>query len=522
MSVPPEVIKKMVEDAIAVQRADIGVIKEKRGTKFTIPDALPYVEAVRKMAPVGPMKKEVIDLHVNSVVAHYEILNEIAKDKTIRPEDDPFVEHYQTPVVLKILYELDPKFREAVETFVKELEKRRDLIGREAMRKYCGFYGPTCVVDFAYSVGGMSGLFAYILEKVPIDKKYKEAILAAKSWGMNTSYGFGAKFISAIEAGKTLEEALSAEIEMLKKIWLTPVEAQVEVMKEAGHISFDPAEYMKRYEQRIRPYVKAALDAGVHPGNICVVPAYCVGDVGHHIAQSMYNMAKDDVVMAIMEAVTEVMISTLETALKEGKLKSEYDVLRVATGSTAAAVAYIAEQDGFSASMIIDLLVKRFFNLVLKSPARGVAAELHNVDFMDMLLRGWKIITPKPWGRGGEVIKGVKVDLTPIEKNEVLKNPQRYTYPGCAITVRFSALMRLADFPCLLTSEPVTATLNTYIVALRPETVISPPPICKSCAPSFILTGRCIHCYYRRVIAKEVPLVSVFADGVLGGAGALG
>jgi len=61
------------------------------------------------MAPVGEMKKEVIDLHVASVVAHYEILNEIAVDKTIRPEDDPFVEHYQTPVILEILYELDPQ-----------------------------------------------------------------------------------------------------------------------------------------------------------------------------------------------------------------------------------------------------------------------------------------------------------------------------------------------------------------------------------------------------------------------------
>ena len=43
-------------------------------------------------------------------------------------------------------------------------------------------------------------------------------------------------------------------------------------------------------------------------------------------------------------------------------------------------------------------------------------------------------------------------------------NPQRYTYPACAITVRFSSLMRLADYPCLLTSEPITATMMTNVV----------------------------------------------------------
>jgi len=503
-----DILKKIVEDAIAAQRADINVIKIKRGGIFKVEDSAPYVEATKKMEPVGDMKKEVIDLFKNAIVAHFEILKEIARAGTIRPEDDPFVEHYQTPVVLKILYELDPKFREAVEKFVAEIERRKDLIGREAVKKYAGFYGPTTVVDFAFSVGGMPGYFAYILDKTDIDPKYKETILAAKSWGMNTSYGFGSKFMAAIEAGKTLDEALKEEIEILKKMWLDPVGTQVQLMTEIGHESFDPAEYMKRFEERLKPYIKAAYDAGVHPGNICVVPAYGVGDAGHHISQSMYNMAKDDVVMAVMESVTDVLEATLTSALKDEKLRDEYHVLTVATGSLAAATAYIAELDGFSAPMIIDLLVKRFFNLVIKSPLRGAAAELHNVDFMDMLLRGWKIITPKPWGKGG-VISRVPIDLTPIHKNEVLMNPQRYTYPGCAITVRFSALMRLADFPCLLTSEPVTATINTYIVALHPEIPIAPPRICKACAPSFILTGRCVHCYYRRGIAKEVPLTAV-------------
>ncbi|MGC8543847.1 MAG: DUF2193 family protein, partial [Vulcanisaeta sp.] len=129
---PPEVIEKMVNDAIAVQKADISVIKQKRGGKFVFPDAEPYVNIVKGMRPVGNMNKAVIDLFVNSVVAHYEILNDIAVNKTVRPEDDPFVEHYQTPAVLEILYDLDPKFRDSVETFVNHFNDSdiRAFIGR--------------------------------------------------------------------------------------------------------------------------------------------------------------------------------------------------------------------------------------------------------------------------------------------------------------------------------------------------------------------------------------------------------
>jgi hypothetical protein len=42
--------------------------------------------------------------------------------------------------------------------------------------------------------------------------------------------------------------------------------------------------------------------------------------------------------------------------------------------------------------------------------------------------------------------------------------------------------MRLADFPCLLTSEPVTATLMTNLIALNPDKPGSPARVCKDCA----------------------------------------
>lgn len=487
--------EKMIKEALSAQRADIGVIKEKRGQTFTIGDAQPYVDAVNGMTVGEGQSPEVIDLHVQSVNAHYEILKGLTE--YVRPEDDPFVEHYQTPPILEILVEEDTGFKESMSKFIDAIATNEALVGREAVRRYGGFYGPTCVVDFAFCPGSTTSVVNEILKGVDIPTAHKKAILSAKSWGMNTSYGIGAAFADSIEAGKTTAQAVRDEIEMLQMVYREPIAAQTKLMTDGGHQSFDVKEYMLKYKERMKPLILKAVEAGVHYGNIVTVPAYCVGDVAHHIAQSMFNMAKDDVIMAIMEAETDVLANTLQRGLEQG-YDSAYDVLSVATGSTACGAAYILEKDGFTAPMVIDLLTKRFYNYVQLYPNRGAAAELHNVDFMDMIHRGSNILEDEPIGNGGKV-RGVKVDLDPIDKNEVLANPQRYTYPACGITVRFSALMRLADFPCLLTSEPVTATLMTNIIALNPEVPGSPARVCKDCAVC-ILTKRHSHCSWHDTV----------------------
>ena len=143
-------------------------------------------------------------------------------------------------------------------------------------------------------------------------------------------------------------------------------------------------------------------------------------------------------------------------------------MLSVATGSTACATAYILWKDSFTVPMVIDLLNKRFHNYCAMHPDRGEADELHNVDFMDILKRGEAILDIAPLGKGGKV-KGIEVDLSPSTSHEVIANPQRYTYPACAITQRFAALMTLADFPCFLTPECTTATIMTNAVAVAPR-----------------------------------------------------
>ncbi|OWT32777.1 hypothetical protein BGI41_05860 [Methanobrevibacter sp. 87.7] len=497
-----ELFEKMVNEAISAQRADVGVIKEKRGTKFKISDAKPYLDAAYNMEPIDNQAQSVFDLHRNSVKTHYDTL--LGLTDTVRPEDDPMVEHYQTPPVLEILKEEDSGFNESVEKFAQAIGDSEALISRESIRHYGGFYGPTCVVDFAMIPGSTSNVVNQILLKTDIPLEHKETILSSKSWGMNTSYGVGDAFSQALEKGASAAEATEIEIKQLQDIYLNPIEAQGKLMDDAGESSFDCRKYMENYKKQMTPYVKAAMDDGVHYGNIVTVPAYCVGDIAHHISQSTYNMCKDDVIMAVIEATTDVIESTLKSNLE--KFKSPFDILSLTTGASACATEYMLELDGFNAVMVVDLLTKRFHNFIQLNPTRGAATELHNSDFMDMVYRGYTYLDKARKAKCSDpgvlvpMVNSYPVDLKPILDNEVIMNPQRYTYPSCGITVRFSSLMRLADYPCLLTSEPMTATLMTNVIALNKDKANSPVKACKNCASASLIDFRHQYCQWKNAI----------------------
>ena len=82
-------------------------------------------------------------------------------------------------------------------------------------------------------------------------------------------------------------------------------------------------------------------------------------------------------------------------------------------------------------------------------------------------------------------------------------NPQRYTYPACAITQRFAALMSLSDYPCFLTTECVTATLMTNVIALAPDKPGAPVRACKDCATCSL-------------IKRNVPMATGLGTGAKG------
>ena len=410
----------------------------------------------------------------------------------------------QTPPILEILCEEDGEFADSVDKFIQKIADSEALIAKESIRRYGGFYGPTCVVDFALMPGSTSNVVNQLLLDMDIPVLHKQAILSAKSWGMNTSYGIGDAFANAIEDGLTAAQATEKEIATLQMIYKTPIEGQGTLMDDADHSSFDVRDYMNKYKKAMTPVVKAAMDDGVHYGNIVTVPAYCVGDIGHHIGQSTYNMCKDDVTMAIIQATAGVIENSLRNNLD--KYKSPFDVLKLSTGASACATEFLLELDGFTAPMVVDMLNKRFHNYVQQYPTRGAAAELHNCDFMDMIHRGSTYISAARKARSSAKIdlvpkvNGFAVDLGAITHNEVLMNPQRYTYPACAITVRFSSLMRLADYPCLLTSEPITATMMTNIIALNKEVPGSPVRGCKQCASACLADNKHEYCQWREAV----------------------
>jgi hypothetical protein len=253
-----EIINKMIAEAMAAQHADVNQVKKKRGQNFVIDDTKAYVDAVKGMKPIGSQSKAVFALHTDSVNAHYAILKGLTP--TIRPEDDPYVEHYQTPVIMEMLYEADPKFRKSVDVFIKAVGKAEALIGKESARRYAGFYGPTCVVDFALIPGSSSNIVNQILKTTDIPVAHKQAILASKSWGMNTSYGIGDVFAHAVEGGATLADAVKKEVAMIQSIYDAPVDAQAKLMDSVGQSSFDCRKYMKEYRTKMQGAVRASLD----------------------------------------------------------------------------------------------------------------------------------------------------------------------------------------------------------------------------------------------------------------------
>ncbi|KZX15652.1 hypothetical protein MBFIL_06240 [Methanobrevibacter filiformis] len=118
------------------------------------------------MTAIGKQAQSVINLHVNSVNTHFNTLSRLTD--TVRPEDDPFVEHYQSPAILEILYEEDRDFKNSLNTFLDSIAKSENLIGKEVIRRYGGFYRPTCVVEFALIPKSTSNIVNQVLIKTDI------------------------------------------------------------------------------------------------------------------------------------------------------------------------------------------------------------------------------------------------------------------------------------------------------------------------------------------------------------------
>jgi len=208
-----ETIGKKMTEAMAAPRADVQQGKRECAQDFDVGVTPAYADAVKGRKPRGRQSKAVFCLQKESVSAYYTILRGVRG--SIRPEDDPFVGHYHAPVVMEILYHEDPGFRKGVDLFIKGVAKSEALIGKESARRYAGFYGPRCAVDFAGIPQCGSNIVNPILKTIDIPLDHKQRILPAESWIMNTSYGEGGAFAHAAEGGATPADAVKKEIRML-------------------------------------------------------------------------------------------------------------------------------------------------------------------------------------------------------------------------------------------------------------------------------------------------------------------
>jgi len=489
-------IEKVVNDAIAAQNAAVQSIKIHRYEDFMLEHARAYVDVIRGFGCTGEQSKEAMALYQQSLLLHYDILTSLTD--TITPLDTAFLEWQQTPITLEIMYELDPEFRKAVKVFIDTIDESEDIVGIEATRVHNGFYGIMSSTDFAALPGSTLNVLAQIIERAPIEKKYKQAILSAKSWGLNGIYVFGDIYTKVLKETRNIKKAIDEEKRYLKWIWDKPAEAMLHLMGELGHTSYDRFRYFELYREKFSPFVKTAFDAGVHPANIVMLPTH-VGDIGHHIGSSYYKLCRDDMCMAILESISEVVSGTLKSALAMDKIKSPFDVASIATGASASAIADILAWDGFTPDYIQDMMQKRFKNFVLTHPfERPMVGELHINDFLDFATRGARINAHEPGGDAGKVM-GVPIDLSPVRNNPELNNVQAYAYPFTAITVRATALLRFIDQPCLLAPEPPSIVAMVNAVALAPEKPLAPVEMCKNCATSRYLPAKCDYCVSPRL-----------------------
>jgi hypothetical protein len=489
---PADVCEKTVNEGMASQRACVDIVKEHRFEPFLWEHGEPFIETIRAVQVHPDQSKECIDLWQKSYLLHYDIIKSLTK--TINAMDCAFLEWQQTPIALNLAYKYDPDFRAAIEEFCNVIDESEDIIGIEAMRVHSGFYGIISSKDFAALPGSTFNVIVRLLERTPIERKYKEAIMAAKSWGLNTIYVFGDRFTATLRKCQNVQAAIEQEQRYLRWIWDEPEQVMKKLMGTLGHSSYDRFKYFDMYKRKFEPVVKAAFDAGVHVSNIIMLPTH-VGDLGHHVGPSYYNLCRDEMCMNILEVLTQMADSTVRRAYAMGKIKVPFDVATYATGACAAGMAEILAWDGFTADMFMDLLQKRFKNYVLTHPYdRGMVGELHVNDWLDFATRGDRIIKSEATGGFGRKTAGVPVDFQPLRQNHALNNPQWYSYPYTSITVRASALFRFVDQPCMLAPEAPSINALVNQTALAPERAMAPVQLCKHCATARYLPAKCNYC----------------------------
>lgn len=452
------ILERMVKDLIAIQNMIVNTVRENRGGRFHLGLWKPMYDIKENVTVFDGESSEVIKLYEICGKLHQDIIRSLTQ--SIRPEDEPWTENFQVPPILEIFYETDPAFRKAVEKFVDKLMESDHLVDRMCFCRYSGVLGPTSV--HGDSSAGSVGLYRPVLEQLDLSPHYKETIIAAVTGARNTSYTnlIGTVFAENYEKGVPWAKAVQLEKDRLRFMWLSPTACHLQTLKELGFASFDPAAYLQQFKQGVRPIVEKSVAAGVHYGNILTI-ANTAGGIEHHVGQMTLNMCKDDFNFSVYEAVARVSIQTIQKAWAAGQVTDPESYPMYAI--TAAATMQILAMDGWNVDMIHNLLHTRARELYRIAPRRMLFEDL-NPAFLEYIARGERVLKQDK-GKVGDI----EVDLSPIQENDVLMHPQRYTWGQTPITCRFSAVMRFADEPFQLINDPMMLVWVKDVLALRPK-----------------------------------------------------
>jgi hypothetical protein len=452
------ILERMVKDLIAIQNMIVNTVSENRGGRFHLGLWKPMYDIKENVTVFEGESSEVIKLYEICGKLHQDIIRSLTQ--SIRPEDEPWTENFQVPPILEIFYEIDPAFRKAVEKFVDKLMESDHLVDRMCFCRYSGVLGPTSV--HGDSAAGSVGLYRPVLEQLDLSPHYKETIIAAVTGARNTSYTnlIGTVFAENYEKGVPWAKAVQLEKDRLRFMWLSPTACHLQTLKELGFASFDPAAYLQQFKQGVRPIVEKSVAAGVHYGNILTI-ANTAGGIEHHVGQMTLNMCKDDFNFSVYDAVARVSIQTIQKAWDAGQVTDPESYPMYAI--TAAATMQILAMDGWNVDMIHNLLHTRAREIYRIAPRRMLFEDL-NPAFLEYIARGERVLKQDK-GKVGNI----EVDLSPIQENDVLMHPQRYTWGQTPITCRFSAVMRFADEPFQLINDPMMLVWVKDVLALRPK-----------------------------------------------------
>ncbi len=447
-------VQSVIENLIAIQDSIVRHVREHRGGKFHISHWEEVTEIKGRTPERDGISGSTIQMYREAARFHYECIRSMTD--TIDPHDEPWLENIQAPAVIQLLKEQDPRFRRAVDDLVVAIAEDEDrAVERMAMARYTGQYGPTWIFGSREIQGNhksppRSGpvpgtqryLYRSLLDRVDADDNAKGAIADLRV----TSYAnmVGLAFCQALQGGSSLADAVRAEKDMLIRQWEDPMGAQKQRMDSLGFRSFDVETYMDGLKGLMSPYIERCSREGVSYKNIAWISTL-IGDL-HHIGQMAYNMCKDDMTMAVFEAVARCLEWTLRAGADTRSGLADIPVFDI----TATASAYIMNLDGMTAGDVAHLVNQRHRRLIARDPEVYQREDMNEL-FVEYLRAGERILAANP---GKPQVDGLPIDLSPVDEDPVIRDPASYTWGQLPITARFAAMIKFVDEPYMLISDP--------------------------------------------------------------------